>query len=251
MKWRHLITIVFVAAVFFSTVGLAFGDNENDEALPTSVAEPVLTLEEKARFQQVVKVLNKSATGSHLLGLKEAYKIKVRYASGQGSSFMQAANRIRLEADFAPVKAALIFAHEMNHAQAFHEGNKAHRKSDSRQAYVQKMLWEESEGMAVSIQVKMELERNGVDVADIALPLEDDYRHAYQEAVEQARRTAPTTSARQLDAVGKAAGVQALYDAHLRGETSTSNTHETVLSYYGRMWDEVHPVKAFMASLVG
>lgn len=251
MQRRHLITITFFAAVFLLSAGYALGGVGVVRATPGTVVEPAPTPEDKARFEQVVMVLNQSATGSYLLGLKEAYKVKVRYEAGQGSSFMQAANRIRLEAGLAPVKAALIFAHEMNHAQTFHEGSKAHRKSESRQAYVYQMLWEEAEGMAVSIQVKMELERNGVDVANITLPLEDDYRQAYQDAVDQARRTAPMRSAEQLDAFGKAAGVQALYGAHLRGETSTSNTHETVLDYYGRLWDEVHPVYAFLASFVG
>ncbi|MGD2077801.1 MAG: hypothetical protein PVH18_05435 [Chloroflexota bacterium] len=55
--------------------------------------------------------------------------------------------------------------------------------------------------------------------------------------------------AKQLDAIGKAASVQALYDAHLRGETSTSTTHETVLDYYGRLWDEANRIWVFVSRL--
>jgi hypothetical protein len=251
MKWRHLITIVLVAAAIFLTAGYAFGNNESQQATPTIVAEPAPSLEDKAQFQQLAAVLNQSATGSYLLGLREAYKVTVRFEEGQGSSFNQAANRIRLDTSLEPVNAALIFAHEMNHARTFHEGMKAHRKSAARQDYVNQMLWEESEGMAVSIGVKMELEANGVEVAGISLPLENDYHEAYQAAVGLARESAPSLSDRQVDAIGRDAGVRALFDAHLRGETRTANTHEPCVDYYGRLWDEAHPLLAFLSGYLG
>jgi len=249
MKWRHLIIIVLVAAAFFSTAGYAFGNNENDQATLTVAAEPAPTLEDRAQFEQLAAVLYQSTTGSYLLGLREAYQVTVRFETGQGSSFNQAANRILLETNRSPVSAALLFAHEMNHAQTFHEGRKPHRKSDSRQAYIDQMLWDEVKGMAVSVQVKMELEENGFDVADVTLPFEDDYRQAYQVAVEQARLSSSSTSTQQLKAVGIEAGEQALYDAYASGQIRTSNTHETYPDYYGRLWDEANPIWTFVSSL--
>lgn len=249
MQWRRLITIVTLSAVIFLSTGYVLA-HDDDQATPRLVDEPAPTREDEARFEQIAAILGQSATGSDLLNLKEAYRVQVRFETGRGSSFNQAANRILLETDLDPLNAALIFAHEMNHARAFHEGTKAHRKTDSRQAYINKMLWEEAEGMAVSIQVRMELEANGVAVTDLTLPFEGDYRRTYRVAVAQAKLSELSRSAQQLDDIGMAAGVQVLFGAHLRGETRTANTNESYPEYYGRHWDEVHPIWAFMARLM-
>lgn len=251
MKRRHLTTITLVLVLLLSSTSYVLASREGDQTTPGIEDEAAPSLEDKARFAELAKVLNRSATGRDLLALRKAYKVVVRFEAGHGSSFMQAANRIRLDSSLEPVNAALIFAHEMNHARTFHEGRKVHRKSASRQEYIDRMLWEESEGMAVSIQVKMELEANGVDVADISLPLENDYHQAYQEAVDLARESALSLSDGLVDAIGKDAGVQALFDAHLRGETRTANTHEPCIDYYGRLWDEAHPFLAFVSNLTG
>lgn len=154
-------------------------------------------------------VLNQSTTGCYLLGLREAQKVTVRIDTGQGLSFNQAANCILLETNRAPVSAARLFVHEMNHAQTFHEGRKPHRKSDSRQAYIDQMLWDEVKEMAVSVQVKIELEENGFDLASVTLPFENDCRQAYEEAVGWAQLSSTAaTSAQQLKAVGIEAGVK-------------------------------------------
>ncbi len=250
MKWRHLIIIVLVAIALFSTVGFAFGDNENDQALPTSVAEPAPTLKDKAHFEQLVMILSQSDTGSYLLKLREVYKVTVRFEPGQGSSFNQAANRILLETNRDPISAATLFAHEMNHAQTFHEGRKPHRNSESRQGYIDQMLSDEVKGLAVSIQVKIELQENGFDVANVSLPFENDYRQAYQDAMAQAGLSSTATSAQQLTVIGMMAGEQALFDAFLSGQIRTSNTDETYPDYYGRLWDEAHPIRSFVASLL-
>lgn len=250
MRLRHLTIIAFILMVFYLNAGHALASHDAYRATSTLVSEPGPTLEDKARFEQLATVLKQSEIGRNLLAMKDAYEVHVRFEAGVGSSFMQAANRIRLDTALDPVNAALIFAHEMNHARAFHEGEKAHRKSDSRQAYIHQMLWEESEGMAISIQVKMELAEQGVDVEGTVLPFEDVYRQAYKSAIDRSRLLSPSLSADQLHAIGRAAGAQVLFEAHLRGETRTSNTHETCFEYYARLWDEVHPIRSFVATLL-
>ncbi|MDX1616321.1 MAG: DUF6782 family putative metallopeptidase [Candidatus Promineifilaceae bacterium] len=249
MKRRHLIAILFIATSFFLSAGFALANGEGNQAAPVAVAESAPTLEDGARLEELAVLLGQSTTGGQLLELKEAYQVNVRFVSGQGSSFNQAANRIRLDSSMAPLKAALIFAHEMHHARTFHEGKKAHRRSLSRQVYVTQMLWDESQAMAVSIQLKMELEENGVDVTGASMAFEDDYIRAYRIAAAQARLSDASADAQQLDAIGQEAGVQALYETHLRGETRTANTKEACRDYYGRQWDEANPIKALLASL--
>lgn len=250
MQERHLITLFMMFAVSFLSAGCVNGNFAVDHPVPGLVTEPVPTIEDRARFEQIASILNQSATGNYFLQLRETYNVVVRFEPGRGSSFSQAANRIRLDSNHDPLNAALIFVHEMHHARTLHEGRKADRQSESRQDYVNHMLWEEAEGMAASILVKLELEGNGVDVASLTLPFEHYYRQAYQAAFDQARLSEPAMSVQQLGTIGMAAGIQALFGAHLRGETRTANTHQPCIDYYGHAWDEAHPIKAFMANLI-
>lgn len=250
MIWRHLITLLFASAVFFLSYGSVAGNLMFGQPEPGVVSEPGPTSDDDARFAQIAAILRLSATGHQYLELRERYHVVVRFESGQGSSFSQAANRIRLDSKHDPLNAALIFVHEMHHARTLHEGRKANRQAESRQEYVSHMLWEESEGMAAGIQAKLELEANGVDMGGLTLPLEQEYREAYQGAVDQARLAEPAPGARELSSIGMTAGVQALFNAHLRRETRSANTHEFIIDYYGRAWDEANPNKVFVTNLI-
>ena len=95
----------------------------------------------------------------------------------------------------------------------------------------------------------MELEESIVEVGTITLPFEDVYLHAYQAAVIEAQQLTTPVGMDQLISIGMAAGVQALFETHLRGETRTANTHEPCIDYYGRVWDEAHPVLAYIVTL--
>ena len=244
-----LIGILVLGAGFFLNSGSASGINGKDQPAPEMRTNPAPVEEEDTRFEQMEAVLNQSATGRQLLTLKETYRVGVQFETGCGSRFRQNSNLILLDANHDPIKAALFFAHEMHHAQTLHEGNKADLKSESRQTYVNLKLREEAEGMVASIQVKMELEKTGLQAANVTLPLEDHYRQAYQATVGQARLSEASLSERQLEATGRTAGQQALYEAFASGEVKTSNTYEPYPEYYGRDWDEAHPIKALVAGL--
>ena len=53
----------------------------------------------------------------------------------------------------------------------------------------------------------------------------------------------------ELQAIGKEAGTQALYDAFASGEVKTSNTYEPYPEYYEQDWDEAHPMQVFLIDL--
>lgn len=248
MKLRHLVTITFLSVAFLLSAGHIPANYEGDQIRPIVATERAPTPEDAARFEQLANLLRQSETGRDMLALKETYQVAVRFEAGGGSSFGSASNRILLESNLEPVDAALVFVHEMHHARTLHEGTKANRETDSRQAYINQMIWEETEGMLVSIRVKTELETNGVIVTDLTLPYEEEYRWAYQNAVELARATSPGLSDQGLDAIGMTAGRQALFDTHMRGEPITATTHEIYLDYYGRLWDEAHPIWAYVLS---
>ena len=219
-----------------------------ESGLDDHVAPAMETLQppaivESRRFNQVEAILKRTATGRHLLHLKETYEVNVQFEEGGGSRFRKRTNLILLDTDRDPIEAAIFFAHEMHHAQVLHEGSQADPKSEARQAYIELKLWEEVAGMMASFQVKMELEQIGIPVAEIRLPLENLFRWAHKVATQQARLSDPRLSEQQLESIGQAAGEQTLYDAFASGNIKTSNTHEPYPSKFGRRWDEAHHVQ--------
>ena len=129
MKRRHLIAIPITAALILLIAGYLLGSYGEDRPAPRTVNEPAPSFEDEARFEEVASVLGQSATGRHLLGLKETYGITVQFEASRGSTFNQDANRILLDANHDVVKAGLYFAHEMHHARTLYEGKKADIKS--------------------------------------------------------------------------------------------------------------------------
>lgn len=239
------ITCFALATLLVSESATTSGSYE--EAAPAAENRAPSNDEESARFNQVAMVLTQSAVGRHLLRIKETYQVDVQFEETSGSRFRKQENLIILDSNHNSVKAALFFAHEMQHAQAFHEGEQADPKSETRQAFVEHKLREEAKGVAVSLQMKMELEQLGSQVTKVTFPMEDRYREAYQLATEQASLIGTNLSKPELDAIGQAAGEQALFDAFIGGEIQTSNTYDSYPDYYGRVWDEVHPIQALIS----
>lgn len=237
-----LVGILVVAAgpLFISEKTLGTGIDE--QAAPAIEANLAPAAEDSTHFDRVAAVLNQSETGSQLLKLKEIYKVGIQFEEGRGSRFQKGSNLILLDSRHDPVKAALYFAHEMVHAQTFNEGTGADINSVSRQAYINLKIQEEVKGMKAGFQVKMELERIGVRVADITFPMEDIYRLAYRLASAQASLLDNALSEQQLDTIGQAAGESALFDAFASGEIKTSNTHEPYTDYFASRWDEANGV---------
>jgi hypothetical protein len=219
---------------------LAPGARLAEDAAPDTAVALVPVAEVSARFDQVATVLSKSVTGSELLEMQETYHVSVQFEEGHGSRFRKGSNLILLDTRHDPVKAAMYFAHEMVHAQSFNEGKSADIDSESRQAYIDLKIQEEVEGMVASFMVRMELRRIGVDVAETNFPMEDTFHQAYQAATEQAGQMDSSLRAQELEAIGQAAGAQALFDAFSSGKIRTSNTHEPYTEYFATRWDEAN-----------
>jgi hypothetical protein len=187
MQRQYLITTVIIISVTFLAIGQILELADRRALEEVEKAQPAPVVADIERFEQIATVLEQSPTGRELLNLKETYDVAVIFEAGSGSRFRQNSNLILLDASYDTVKAALFFAHEMYHAQTFHEGTKADLKSESREAYVAEKLMEEAVGMAVSVQVKMELEAANLSIDGLTMPLETQYRDAFQAAKDQAR----------------------------------------------------------------
>jgi hypothetical protein len=243
-----LTTFILMAAAYFA-IGQLLGPEDRGASVEAGNIEPAPAVADEARFERIAAVLEQSDTGRQLLTLKESHRVGVFFEAGYGSRFRQDLNLILMDDGYDAVKAALFFAHEMYHAQTFHEGTKADIKAETRETYVAKKLMEEAAGMAISVRIKMELEVANLSMAGVTLPLESQYRDAFQAAVERTRAGGTNLSEVELRAIGHQAGTQALYDAFASGEVKTSNTYEPYPEYYARDWEEAHPVKVSLANL--
>ena len=248
MRRLILLTTFILMAVAYFAIGQLLGLEDRGASVEAASIEPAPAVADEARFERIATVLKQSDTARQLLNLKESYQVGVLFEAGYGSRFRQDLNLILMDDSHEPVKAALFFAHEMYHAQTFHEGTKADLKSESRDSYVAKKLMEEAVGMAISVQIKMELEAADLSMAGLTLPLESQYREAFQAAVERAQAEGTNPNEAALRAIGHEAGTLAIYNAFASGKVKTSNTYEPYPEYYARDWEEAHPVKASLAN---
>lgn len=195
---------------------------------------------DRQRFDEISAVLNQIATGRTALSLVEKYDIGIYFEAGGGSYFNPNTNEIVLEANHEPVRAALSLVHEVTHARYLHEGSTADILADDRQTYIEKKVGEEVAGVVKSIEAKMELEAAGVDVSELWYTLEYPYRTARETAIENARANEPDSSDASLEAIGREAGRQAVFEGFMNGKTWTSVTKESYPNYYGGDWDRVN-----------
>ena len=195
---------------------------------------------DRQRYDEISAVLNQIATGRMTLSLIDKYEIGIYFEAGGGSYFNPNTNEIVLEANHEPVRAALALVHEVTHARYLHERSTADILSDSRRAYIEKKVGEEVAGVVKSIEAKMELEAVGVDVSELWYTLEYPYRTAHEKAIENARTNAPDSSEAALEAIGREAGGQAVFEGFMNGKTWTSVTKESYPDYYGGDWDRIN-----------
>jgi len=195
---------------------------------------------EDSRITSIRDVLANSEAGRHALEVYDRYSVNPTFVPEVGSFFNGGSNTMNLDPSENTMTSALIFVHEMNHAEAYHERRSGDVTSQTRQDYVNTMLQEEVDGTVSSIEAKRELQNSGVDVSSASFPLEDEYNEAYNAAVNEAMRRNPNLSGEEADAIGRAAGRQRVLQGFQNGEVVTSTSGENYPDYYGRRWDTVH-----------
>ncbi|MBI4523606.1 MAG: type VI secretion system tip protein VgrG [Deltaproteobacteria bacterium] len=199
---------------------------------------------EDPRITAMRNLLHDSATGRHALEVYDRHGVNPAFAPGSGSTFDGSTNTMNLDPTESPMDSALTFVHEMNHAEAHHEGRSPDINDPNRNNYVNGMVGEESEGTVRSIQARDELADAGHDVSGSSFPLQNEYHDAYNQAVADARAANPNASAEELDAAGRAAGTNRVNQGFQNGEVVTSNTNQSYPTYYGNAWDGAHPPPA-------
>ncbi|MBE7517308.1 MAG: type VI secretion system tip protein VgrG [Chloracidobacterium sp.] len=197
---------------------------------------------EDPRITSMRNTLANSAQGRHALEVYDRYGVDPTFNAGEGSYFSSSDNRMNLDPSEDPTTSALTFTHEMNHAEAHHEGRSANVDTQNRNDYVDTMLDEETEGTVRSIEARNELAANGTDVSGSHFPLENEYQQAHDQAVANARAADPNISDEQAEAIGREAGRQRVRQGFDNGEVVPStSTGQTYPDYYGGDWDAHHP----------
>jgi hypothetical protein len=200
-------------------------------------------------LNQIQAILSQIPTGQQALAMGEQHQVQVSFASGKGTFYLASRNTIVIDSQHQPMRAALSFVHEVNHARFWHEGLRADISSLSVEEYARLRVLEEAEGVARSIEAKMELQAAGVDVGNLYYPLEPAYREASREARTAAiarERGLPET---ELVQIGRAAGLAAVIQSFMDGRVLTSHTLEPYTDFYGHCWEKADVAGQLLGSL--
>lgn len=212
---------------------------ESDQA--TAEIPFVGTDEEKTRFDAIKTIMEASPTGQEALAILGKYAVQVYFVATGGSSFSPSTNKIKLNSTHSDERAALTMVHEANHARYKHEGLSADIMALSREDYVKQKVQEEAEGAVKSIEAKVELEGTTIDVSKATFPQEQEYREAYQKAIDAAKASDPAATEDDLKKRGREAGKARVIQGFMDGEVVTSTDGKSYPDYYGDAWDKKHP----------
>ncbi|TXG80257.1 MAG: type VI secretion system tip protein VgrG [Thermomicrobiales bacterium] len=186
--------------------------------------------------------LAQTPSGRHALEVYDRYGVQPTFLPGQGSSYAGSkfgTNNMNLDPNNPGDWNEHTFVHEMNHAQADHEGNTVfgQEKSTPRPGYVNSMVNEEADGMALQAQYANEQAQNGTPMANPP-QWQGAYNTAYQNGRANAAAANPNATEAELDAAGKQAGQQAMVNQLNTGAVAPStSTGQTYPQYYGGIWD--------------
>jgi hypothetical protein len=194
---------------------------------------------------QIQAILNQIPTGQQALAMGEQYQVQVSFAPGKGTFYLASRNTIVMDDKDEPMRAALNFVHEVNHARFWHESLRAEIGSLSFEEYVRLRVLEEAEGVVRSIEAKMELQAAGVDVGNLYYPLEPAYREARTAAIAREGGMPET----ELAQIGQAAGLAAVIQSFMDGRVLTSHTLEPYTDFYGHCREKADVAGQLLGSL--
>jgi Zn-dependent peptidase ImmA (M78 family) len=195
------------------------------------------------KLKEAKELLKSTKSGREVLKFLDDSGVKVELRGGDGSFFSAKDNKIVINDAKTADQIALTAAHEVNHALFDKEGRGADIDKDSRADFVRKSIEEEAIGTVASIQLKKELQAAGKTVT-ATYPLEKQFNAASEKAVDELKKSKPTATAAELDAAGKAAGLDAVVNGFKTGKVVTSTTKETYPEFYGQQFDAKHAPKA-------
>lgn len=203
---------------------------------------PKMSEAEANRLENIKNYVKKTPQGTHAIEVVDKYKVGAIFTDGPGSVFDPNDNTIKMDKNRSDLDLSFTFVHESNHAEYANKKMQADVMTDTREAYVDKMLSEETEGQALSILAKMDIEANPGDI-DMSKATErageSSFKKGYKKGYDDAK--AAKKSEDEAKTAGIAAGKILLRKDFDEGITIvTSNTHESYKVYYGKEWDKRH-----------
>jgi hypothetical protein len=223
--------ILILITILTLTTAWQIGLFDSDQVQAAAVVEDIS--EAQTRLSEIEELLSHSPTGVNALALMEQYGVQVEFAEGSGTAYRVQSNTIVIDLRHEPLMAALALVHEMNHARVLHQGLRADINNLPREEYVKMKMLEEAEGVALSIEAKIELASAGLDVSAVTFPME----RQYEAALQSLSQNVPGMSDEDVAQFGQQAGKKLLYDALMSGKVRGSSSGLSYPDKFGQRWD--------------
>ena len=194
---------------------------------------------EDPRMTAIRNTLQNSAAGRHALEVYDRFGVNATFPGSTGGFYDGNTNRMVLDPAWGDFN-DLAFVHEMNHAQAGHEGTTDPTSDPNRANYVDSHLQEEAHGDALANQTARELSAAGTPMTNSPAN-QPAYDRGYNQGVSDYQAAHPDATPEQLDQAGKQAGEQSVLSEYRAGRVPTSTTNQDYRQYYGNEWDKAHP----------
>lgn len=204
----------------------------------------------KARkLDEVRWLLKKSRTGSESVRLWQSRQIPVYLGDvrsvthvgfGEEKGHPNRVVALVLEDNVSVTEAALILAHELNHAEFAVQGRTPRVDESSRSDFVAQSVEEEVLSQLKSILVKDELIARGVKIPELATG-EPGFREAYSLAADLYRSQHSSAASDEVDAYATSEGKAFFREQFMNSSFKMLDYGMSYREYLEKVWDEAHP----------
>jgi len=195
---------------------------------------------EAERKTAVEGLLEDSTIGKDAKKIATDYSVTIDWAYNGPGSWSSGGNKVVLDKHETDENTALIYVHEMHHVNALKSGISKPLKDMAQEKnkadFVKTILDEETEGTVLAIETKGQIAKTGGKTMNAAFAMETKFN----EAVKTKTDSLPAeTDAAEKAKQGRQAGWDVVRAAFGDGSVRTSNTLETYVVYYEKMWDSL------------
>jgi hypothetical protein len=225
-----------------------------------SVMQPVSTVTgtgatsatPEARKTAVEGLLDDSEIGKDAKKIATDYTVDIDWAYNGPGSWSSGGTKVVLDKHETDENTSLIYVHEMHHVKALRSGLSKPLKDMAQEKtkadFVKTVLDEETEGTVLAIETKGQIAKTAGKTMNAAFAMEAKFNEAVKAKVDS---LPAETDAAEKQKQGRQAGWDVVRAAFGDGTVVTSNTNETYVVYYEKMWTSLQVAAATPGAAVG
>ena len=186
-------------------------------------------------YQRIMDILDNSPIGRQAIEDAKRLGLKYLLAPAGSGTYFDPPDTIYIDPTLQQDMASDAFIHELEHAKQNAEHLLPDPRSVTQEEFIQKTIGCEADAV---IKEFLYEQQNGILNAQSNPPYEQSFWNTVNEKIAELQKVTPPMSKEAINEMAMQAGRQDLIDAYMRGDITTSTTHQSYVDYYGNAWTD-------------